>query len=304
MRRLVAAALGSLLLAGCQSLGGPVQTPTAELEGAHTLTLIVAELQMHLRDDVYRSFRARTANGRDVFQDALYRLDRLQSQRVAPDESWSNLDIVVEYARARALERSRRYSEAHTAYQRVAEAGSLLGAPAARATDVMGLFMKHSGPWPASQVSPAEEFDGLAERVAAWNELSWQLRGSPWEHAALEESEAWSAFRVDAVLRQRGVVPAIEASELMIERHRTSKLYPRHLLRLGDLYAEAARGEYLRSRVERAPLDARRYDGFLDHAISAYELAGEERSPVVSVEAAKKIEALLAAHRGVVADVR
>lgn len=300
MRLYAAVLLLPLLpLVACQTAGPPV----AERPD-YSLTLIVTELQMHLRDDTYRSFRARSGDGRDVFQQAIARLERLQSQRAVPQDQWGKVDIVIEFARARALERSRRYLEAMAAYQRVAQVGSLVAARAADAAGVLVRFTEHSGPPAMPHESGDLELEWLGSRVSAWDALARELGGSSYGSLALEELEAWSMLRVDALLRWRSAQQAIDAAQLMIERHRTSKLHARHLLRLGDLYAEAARREHLRSRVEQKPLDTRRYDGLLDGAFSAYELAGEERRPGLRAEAARKIDALLASQRRMVSDVR
>jgi hypothetical protein len=288
-----------LPLAACQTAGPPV----AERPD-HSLTLIVTELQMHLRDDTYRAFRARGVHGRDVFQQAISRLERLQSQRAVPQDQWGKVDLVIEYARARALERSRRYLEAMASYRRVAQVGSLVAERAADEAAVLTRFAEQSGPPAEPHGSGEQELEWLRARVSGWAALASELRGTSYEPLALEELEAWSMLRVDALLRWRSAQQAIDAAQLMIERHRTSKLHARHLLRLGDLYAEAARREHLRSRVEQKPLDTARYDELLDGAFAAYELAGEERRPGPRVEAAKKIDALLAAQRGLVSNVR
>ncbi len=128
--------------------------------------------------------------------------------------------------------------------------------------------------------------------------MAWEFRKTSYEPLALEESEAWAMARVEALLRHRGIESGIEASRRLIEGHRSSKLYASHLIRLGDLYAEAARREHLRRRTDRRGLDTARYDAFLDRAFAAYELAGEQRRPQLRTEAHEKIEALLAVHQG------
>ncbi len=100
------------------------------------------------------------------------------------------------------------------------------------------------------------------------------------------------------VKRNRSIDKAIGACRRLVERNHESKLYAQHLIRLGDLYAEAARRVHLRSRAKLAPFDANRYESLLDQAFSAYELAGEERKPGPRREALMKIEALLAVHQG------
>jgi len=85
----------------------------------------------------------------------------------------------------------------------------------------------------------------------------------------------------------------------LIESNRESKLFAKHLIRLGDLYADAARREQLNARARLSTFDAERYDALLDQAFSAYELAGEDRKSALRREARTRIEALLAYHEEV-----
>jgi tetratricopeptide (TPR) repeat protein len=296
--------LALLVSAGCQTFhSSPPEIPEAA-EADQSLTLIVARLQMHLRDDTYRSARSTGTDGRSVFASSLWQLDRLQGRRNVPEDQWANVDVVIEYARARSLERLRRYREATEAYERVAANGSLLTGPAADARHVMSRFARHSGPPQEPPIGGDEQIQWLDRRVEKWQELAWEYRGTSYESLALEESEAWGQARVEALLRHRSVDAAISSCHLLIERHRASKRYARHLIRVGDLNAEAARREYLTYGVTRDVFDTTRYDAYLDRALSAYELAREQRRPSARTEANKKIEALIAVHEGVSAGVR
>jgi hypothetical protein len=288
----IAAAL--VVLVGCQGVRGPTSGPDST---AHSLTLIVSEIQIHLRDDTYRTSRAVTADGQSVFAVALWRLDRLQRSRGLPREKWENVDIVIEFARARALERLRRFSESADAYDRVADTGSLLAEPASDASFVMRRFEQYAGGSAESPVTPESQRLFLDSRVERWRELAWEYRDSSYEPLALEEVEAWEMLRLDWIARNRGLDEAIVASRRLVERHGSSKLYAKHLIRLGDLFAEAARREHLRSRAQLAPFDEARYEALLDQAFSAYELAGEQRRPDLRMQAKAKINALLAYHR-------
>lgn len=291
--------LAWLPLAGCQTLpASPPEIPRAAVERDHSLTLIVARLRMHLRDDTYRLPRFGADQGGDVFEASLWRLDRLQRARLEDGVEWVNADVVIEYARARAMERSRRYAGAERAYARVVAYGSLLSDAAEEAGAVMHRFAEHSEPPAVLPASADAELLWLDQRVEAWEAMAWELRKTSYEPLALEESEAWAMARVEALLRHRGIESAIEASRLLVQEHRSSKMHANHLIRLGDFYAEAARREYLRHRTDRRGLDTARYDGFLDRAFAAYELAGEQRRPGLRTEAHQKIEALLAVHQG------
>jgi hypothetical protein len=285
------------LLTGCRALPGPAEIPTADVPAeARSLTQIVAELQMHLRDDTYRYHRAVRPDGQNVFAVALWQLDRLQRAR---GESWDNVDVVIEYARARALERQRRYSEAYRAYGRVAGAGSMLAASAEQAEEVMSRFARNAGPPREPTTTPDAELAWIDGRVEKWRSLAWEYRGTTYEPLAREEAESWNVLRVDWYADHAEPADAVVAARRLAEDERDSKLYPRHLIRLGDLCADAARREHVRSRAGLAAFDAERYHAWLDQALAAYELAGEARRAEQRDEANGKIAALLAYHKGV-----
>jgi hypothetical protein len=300
----VALILG-LMLSGCSSvvpswLGGAPDETSAE---GRTLSTIVAELHLHLRDDTYRFRRARTEGGGNVFALSLWRLDRLRARRNRSVERWENIDIVIEYARARALERMRRYGKARSAYERVASVGSRLDEPAEEGKKVMSRFAEQSRRPDPPPGSPEASLALIDERIRAWQGLALEYSETPFGSLAREEAESWEVVHVDWFARHRPVQEAIDACQRLLERHHASKLYAKHLIRLGDLNAHGAEQIYLRARANLAPFDAERYESFLDHAFAAYELAGDEPRGAVRDEAESKIETLLAQHDGIRADV-
>ena len=125
-----------LCTAGCASLSGR----WAERDRAaadDSLTRVVSELKLHLRDDTYRYDRGDDRDGRNVYAVALWKLDRLAGCAPARRTSWENADYVIEFARGKALERLRRYGDAVAAYQRVAASGSVLGDAATERAQVI-----------------------------------------------------------------------------------------------------------------------------------------------------------------------
>lgn len=285
---------------GCAALrSAPPEIPTAGVPAeARSLTRIAAELQMHLRDDTYRSPRADGAGGQNVFAAALWELDELQRTRNRPLERYENVDWVIEYARARALERQRRYVEAYEAFARVAAGGSMLAQPADEAAEVMRRFSRQAGPLP-DDLKSEPELRAIEHRIGKWRELAWEYRHTSFEPLAREEGEAWETLRVEWYMRHGSSEQAIEAARRLVEAERESKYHAHHLIRLGDLCADAARQEFQRYRAGVARFDAERYERWLDEALSAYELAGEARRSDQRAEAQNKIAALLAQHEGV-----
>ena len=210
---------------------------------------------------------------------------------------------MIEFARARSLERLRRYAEAESAYARVAGTGSMLAAEAFEGQRVMREFTAATGRGAAPLSTPQQELERLDQRISRWRELVAELRGTTYEPLAHEEAEAWEQLRVEWFERHDGFESAVTACRRLIERHRLSKLYGSHLLRLGDLYADAVRQQQLVARARREPVSPPAYESLIDSAFSAYELAAEDRGGVRR-EADTRIEALLGYHREVVSRAR
>lgn len=294
----VLSSIGAVLLGlGCQSLGsGGTPDALGQLDG-ETLTTIVAELKMHLREDGYRFSRALTSDGRDVVAVSLWKLDRLQRLRAVPRRDWENVDLVLEFARARALERLRRYAEAREAFERVAASGSVLSDPAFEAAAVMARF-SHSVDEPGGTAE--SELARIQSRVVYWRRLAYEFAGTSYQSLALQETEAWQMLGVDSIQRTEESTRAISSCNRLIEENRSSKLYSRHLIRLGDLYADQARSVALHSRTE-ARHNVSQYEQLIDRALAAYELAAEDRRPSLRKEATTRIDALLAYHQGTLA---
>jgi tetratricopeptide (TPR) repeat protein len=288
---------------GCASLSRMTGLAAPETAADDSLTRVVAELKLHLRDDTYRYDRATTDDGRSVYAVSLWKLDRLAGQRNRAPGDWENADYVIEFARGKALERLRRYGEAVAAYQRVAGSGSVLGDAAAERARVIDTFASASAPPSEPFANPEEERLFIEARIALWRKLADDVHGTPYEPLALEEIESWQVMRVDWYARGDRMADAISACENLLETNRESKLFGKHLLRLGDLYADSARREELRARANYSALDPSRYESFVDQAFSAYELAAEDRRPALRREARSRIEALLAYHEGAAARV-
>ncbi len=287
---------------GCATvsqLTGAALDPVAD----DSLTRVVSELKLHLRDDTYRYDRAVASDGRNVYAVALWKLDRLAGLRAKPEAEWENADYVVEFARGKALERLRRYGEALAAFQRVAASGSLLGDSAAERARVMESFALAAAPPDEPFANPDEERTFIDGKIGLWRRLAEEVQGTPHEPLALEEIESWQIMRVDWLTRADRLADAIFSCEKLIETNRDSKLYGKHLLRLGDLYAASARRASLQARANIASLDPAKYETLLDQAFSAYELAAEDRRPALRKEARNRIEALLAYHEGATARV-
>ena len=76
----VRAAAGGVCASACRHAEGPAAAALDE-GTTDTLTRVIAELRMHLRDDTYRQARPVTSDGRDLFGSIQWKLDRMQLER-------------------------------------------------------------------------------------------------------------------------------------------------------------------------------------------------------------------------------
>jgi len=298
MRQIVLVAPLCGALAGCASLS-PSRLQGDSDRVPESLTGVVSQLKMHMRDDTYRFDRAVAADGSNVYAVALWKLDRLAASRARAEADWQNADYVIEFARGKAFERLRRYDEALRAYQRVAGSGSVLGDAAADRARIAETFAAASAAPEQPFASAADQLAFIERRIELWRGITLEVRDTPQESLAREEAESWEVMRVDWFARGDRLEDATRACRALIESNRESKLYAKHLLRLGDLFADSARREQLQARAHLSRFDPERYDALLDQAFSAYELAGEDHKSALRREARTRIDALLAYHDGV-----
>jgi hypothetical protein len=298
-------ALALLLVLVCASGCAQLQVPVAaepEVDASDSLTRVIADLRMHLRDDTYRQPRPTTADGRDLFSSIQWKLDRMQRERGLERAHWQNTDYVIELARARVLEKQRRYAEAQAAYAAVAERSGALQQSAREGAEGVARLSELAA---ALETPAGDELAWLEKRVRMWSELAWELRNSRWEPLAREEAEAWEMLRVERLATAGQLSAAIEAGNKLAERNRRSKLYARHLIALGDLHADAARAleVQMRARSGESQLEGDR-DALIERAFSAYELASEARMAEDRIAALARIEALRADREGGLAHAR
>ncbi len=272
-------ALAACSLAGCASWRGAAPTEPAE-----SLTHLVTELHMHLREDTYRYARPRSQDGRDLLEVALWKLDRLERERARVPASWEPADQVIAFAQARTLERLRRYAAAAAAYERVAALDSILSEPARENAALNRRLAAASSGIDAADVAAVEA------RIRDWREIVWELRGTSHASLAREELESWQVLRVERLAASGDAAAALDACERLVEAHRESKNVGRHLVRLGDLYAQAARLRAVEHSVAGAP--ATHAEVLVDRAFTAWELAAETRDAGARRAAEARIQAL------------
>jgi hypothetical protein len=269
---------------------------------AHAPTRSVLEvaslLRLHVEDDTYRFPPARDVTGKNVYRSAFARLESLEEIHSDKFASGYMLDVIW-FAKGRALERLGEFELAARHYQRVAELTTPLAAAARRGRAICEALAAERGTTPAPDADPETllaSFDARRARLEALLESTAEAHYRPVireeiERADREEADYFSArsqldLRLDAL--------ALELQQHVVQSHRESKLYGRHLLALADFYADLSR-RYVR-RVPAAALDfdAAVFDEYALGATRIYEAVSQRDGAVEKLEAARKLEAFLA----------
>jgi hypothetical protein len=275
----VAALVAFLLpLAGCLIVGtgcsrarvnSSYGLPAGKPGPYESLLQLVADLQAHLDEDIYRFGYPRDITGQNLFKASIVRLANYQN--LYPGE----FSDVVEMALAQCHERLGNYPEALKHYRTVAEltAGKL--ADLAR-----------------ERIAIAEEFDAIVNasvnresisgyiadaesRLKRLDSLVEKYRGTGYESLARLEKERAGVEYAVMIKESRYALPdgtekALLAFTRLIDEHGESNNISAHRLRLADFYFELA-SEYAALRdPERGEFDQQVFDQFLDRAIQGY----------------------------------
>ena len=313
-RSFTSAAFLLLSISGCQTFSArqkeAVYTPTEGVLEA------VAVLRRHVPDDTYRFPPARDFSGRNVFRASLLRLENLERAEAAALRS-GYMDAVISFAKARALERLRAFDLAAQHYRESARLSDELGATALASADLCGRIDQAvkigieladpvaTGGVPARPIDPDGVRMALDDRVTQLSILLDERNASPrddlghYRWIVQEEIERADMVRARYFAEIRHVVPdgtvvALQELQRVATRHGASKNRLRHLLTLGNFYADLAR-EYLDAvPPESLGFDPARFRELTDAAIQLYELVASHDGRPEKLEATRNLEAFLA----------
>jgi len=303
------------LVAAVAALG--CATPKADPRYQPTQSILeaVAVLRRHVPDDTYRFPPARDFTGRNVYRASLLRLENLE--RVHQDALRAgHMDDVIDFAKARALERLRAYDLAASHYRRAAEHDGPLRSEALRsaalcdrlaeATRLAAVPLADAKPQPravAAATGPALDFDAAMRRFdqrrARLEALLEDVKGSHYESVVREELERADMARADYVVDTRrlqpdGDVRALAALQRLVMDHRESKNANAHLLALADLYAQLALEYVERHPPEALSFDPPHFEELVESASRLYQAVSNQDGAPEKLEAARRLEAFLA----------
>jgi hypothetical protein len=290
----------------------PTPQPVApQYQPVASVLEVVATLRRHLADDTYRFESARDFTGRNVYRASLIRLESIE--RVHADALKSgNLDDVIAYAKARALERLRAYDLAAENHRRAAERDGPLRQEARKAAslddalaEAIQLGYEPGRPLrPGAQPAPPprDADSAIAEydrRLALLDALADEAGGTFLAPVVKEEVERADVARARYFVARRkldpdGDVRALAELQRVTARHRESKNANRHLLELADLYSAMAE-EYVEARPPESLLfDPPTFQELVDSASQLYEAVANQDGTPEKLEAARRLEAFLA----------
>ncbi|MCH6545113.1 MAG: hypothetical protein IH796_03840 [Deltaproteobacteria bacterium] len=278
-----------ILNAGCSSKKIP-QEP--QYEAAGNLLEIFKDYQRFAREDMYRYPIPKDITGANIMKATLGRLG--DYEEVHPDRF---SDIVI-FIKAEAYERLRDYEEAVNHYRKVTESNGQLREKAEKSIVVLESFQEIlNRPLPTKD--PFEYIKTLDEKVVAWNKLTVQYEGTPYEYLARVEEETIDRAKVvfADINRHRlkdGNQLVILGYSQLITKHRQSKNLYRYLLDFGDFYVKIAKEYTARNDPEGLNFVPDTFDHLAKSALKFYAEVSQQDGITEKLEAKGKIQSLQA----------
>jgi tetratricopeptide (TPR) repeat protein len=277
------------IFAGCSSKKIP-QEP--QYEAAGNLLDTIKDFQRLAREDLYRYSIPKDVTGTNIMKATLVRLDDYQD--VYPNR-FSDL---VNFSKAMAYERLRDYEQAVNFYRKVADTNGRLGEQAEDNILVLETFKEILGE-PLPTRDPFEYIKALDDKVVAWNKLTVQYNGTPYEYLARVEEEKIDRAKVAfaEINRHRlkdGNQLVILGYGQLITKHRQSKNRYWYILDFGDYYVKLAKEYASRNDPEGLNFDPDNFDRLAKSALKFYTEVSQQDGITEKLEAKGKIQSLQA----------
>jgi len=258
---------------------------------ADNLLIIVADIQRHINDDVYRYPYATDVTGQNVFRAGIVRLANYET--LFP----GRMKDLVALAKANAFEKLGAFSEAERNYleaQKSEDAAVRRSAGegaerARRFGQVLRRELDQSG------LRPYER--DLQVLIRDADDLAEKYKGTPHAALALVERERAEMRLAEFYIAMRFVHPyttddAILQIKRNIERNANSKNRYSHHLMLGDLYASLARQYAVMHDPDGTEFDMKEFEGFASQARSEYFIVQQADGYPEKLEGRAKLAAL------------
>lgn len=306
-RRARAASVGLALLtlAGCKSLDQKREEAT--YAPTESVIEVVSVLRRHVPDDTYRFPPGTDYSGRNVYRASLLRLENLEKLHAGSLRA-GHIEEVIQFSKARALERLRAYDLAAQHFDQArgsevlredAERGAHLNAAIAQALREGLRLSDPMGPNTVLPLDPQEVVGELDARIAVFTALLAKAPPPPYPAILREEIERADVVRARYFtdLRQvleDGNLRAIAEWQRVVARHGPSKYNRRHMIEAANLYAALAREYVIAKPPESLGFDPPIFRELVDGATHLYEAVAHQDGTPEKLEAARRLEAFLA----------
>jgi len=291
----VAMLLASLLCATCASTPPPADPRYRPTE---SVLEVAATLRLHIDDDTYRRPPARDFTGKNVYRAAFARLESLETSYASKFKS-GYLQDVIWFAMARSAERITEYDLASKLYRKVTNLESTLAAPSKEGERVCSELARAADLEPEAEASPQQALDVYAGRLAILDRLLPSVRDSHYEFVVQEERERADRARARWFGAERRLdrgldTTALQAYQELVQNHPESKNRNRNLLELAVFYEELARDYVQRCPAVSLCFDSATFDEYTFSASRIYESVSQQDGSIEKIEAARRLEALIA----------
>ena len=267
---------------------------------ADNILIIVADLQRHIADDVYRQPYAVDITGQNVFRACLVRLANYESLY-----SGRETDVVA-MARAQAYERLCDYANAKSNYLKASKSSdSALAKKATEGGDRVDKFLKVLAlPLDTSGLLPYQR--DLEIRIRDFEALANDLKDTSYECLALVEKERAEECLTDLIVRMRSMAPyspkmALERLKKIIDNNPNSTTRYAHHLALGDYYFDQAKQYVVLQDPDGPSFNNGEFQQYLSPARSEYSIVAQADGFAEKPEGRAKLAALEAFYERILA---
>jgi len=296
LRRRVGSSLALLCFAvACGSAPTPVDPRYRPTE---SVLEVAATLRLHIDDDTYRRAPARDFTGKNIYRASFSRLESLETSYASKFRS-GYLQDVIWFAMARSAERMTEYDLASKLYLKVANLSSELSEASRQGTEICAELARAADLEPRPEDSPQQALDVYANRLAILDRLLPNVKESHFEYIVREERERADRARARWFGARRRLdrgldTTALQAYQQLVQNHPESKNRNRNLLELAVFYEELARDYVQRCPAISLCFDSATFDEYTFSASRIYESVSQQDGSIEKIEAARKLEALIA----------
>jgi hypothetical protein len=269
---------------------GTKQAP-AYTQPAENLLIVVADIQRHIRDDVYRFPYPSDVTGQNVFRAGLVRL--VNYETLYP----GRVSDAVALSKAQALEKLCAYREAGRNYENAGKSNDeairkVAGEGLERCRRFAAVVYQDLD---MSGLRPYER--DLQKKIRDLDDLATQYKGSPHQFLALVERERAQTQLAEFYVTMRFMRPyspndAITQIKRNIDQNKESKRFYFHHLMLADLYYDLAKEYTMLHDPEGADFEIKEFERFTNSARSEYHIIQQADGFPEKLEARAKLLAL------------